>query len=233
MCVTTLFWKEIHFYIYKRNRLANGSMSFAISTCKLWYTLVLVTQKDYLTCLKIVNEVLSIIPPYALLFDLFSNNASNESKRLYENRFYSSNTTYSQRARTAWMYVLSFRKDVINNVPLAFLVELRFCEHVYGVLISPITCAYYLMFLCYHELRRKENRDRALRLLMTVVNNPELCERHIHLSFNIAGHCLLLAGQWCRAWKMFMRSYQQSNKEENKVYKKYNSAQHYLQNIPW
>ena len=113
-------------------------------------------------------------------------------------------------------YVLSFRKDVINNVTLAIQVVLRFCEHVYGVLISPITCAYYLMFLCYHELCQKENRERALRLLMTVVNSPELCERHIHHSFNIAGHRLLLAGQWCRAWN----SYLQSNKEENKVYKK-------------
>ena len=92
------------------------------------------------------------------------------------------------------MYVVSFRKDVINNVPLAIQVELRFCEHVYGVLISPITCAYYLMFLCYHELRRKENRDRALRLLMTVVNSPELCERHMHHSFNTAGHCCQASG---------------------------------------
>ena len=63
-------------YMYKLNRLANGSMSLDISTCKLWYTLVLITKKDYLTCLTIVNEVLPTIPPYALLFDLFSNNAS-------------------------------------------------------------------------------------------------------------------------------------------------------------
>ena len=161
---------SVNKYMYKLNRLANGSMSFDISTCKLWYALVLITKKDYLSCLKIVNEVLSTIPSYALLFDLFSNNASNESNRLYENRFYSSNTTYSQRARTAWTYVLSFRKDVINNVPLAIQVELRFCEYVNGVLISPITCTYYLLFLCYHDLRQKENRDRGLRLLMTVVN---------------------------------------------------------------
>ena len=131
------------------------------------------------------------------------------------------------------MYVLSFRKDVINNVLLAIQVELRFCEPVYGLLISPIICAYYCLFLCYHELGQKENRDRALRLLMTVVNNPELCERHKHHSFNIAGHCLLLADQWCRARQMFMRSYQQTNKEEINIYKKYNSAQHHLQNIPW
>ena len=203
-------------YLYKLNRLANGSMSLDISTCKLCYAMVLVTKKDYLTCLKIVNEFLSTIPPF--LLDLFSNNASNESKRLYENKFYSSNTTYSQRARTAWMYVLSFRKDVINNVPLAIQVELRFCEPVYDVLISPIICAYYRLFLCYHELRQKENRDRALHLLMTVVNNPELCERHMHHSFNTAGHCLLLAGQWCRARQMFMRSYRHTNKEENKLY---------------
>ena len=130
------------------------------------------------------------------------------------------------------MYVLSFRKDVINNVPLAIQVELRFCEPVYGVLISQIICAYYRLFLCYHELRQNEIRDRALRLLMTVVDYPELCEMHMNHSFNIAGHCLLLAGQWCRARQMFMRSNRHTNKEENKVYKKYNSAQHYLQNIP-
>ena len=81
---------SVNKYMYKLNRLGNGSMSFDISTCKLWYAMVLVTKKEYLTYLKIVNEVLSTIPPYACLLDLFSNNASNESKRLYENKFYSS-----------------------------------------------------------------------------------------------------------------------------------------------
>ena len=77
--------------------------------------------------------------------------------------------------------------------------------------ISPWTCAYYLEFLCYYDLHRFENRDRALEKLVDAVQNDlEDDGGKFSRSFtglNIAGHCLLLAGQTSRARDMFVFSF--------------------------
>ena len=182
--------------MYKLHRLANNDIaSFDISTCKIWYAMVLLIKADYIACLSTVNDVLSRIPPYALYASDVVINSSNESKFMYGYVYQKSDTDIMERARTSWLMDLRFTKDMLDNVPYAIHVELSFCDQILGLFVSPFTFAYYLMFLCYHELRQYGDRDCALRLLVDVVNNPEQCGAFRRHSNNIAGHCLLLAGQ--------------------------------------
>ena len=215
--------------LYKLHRLANNDIaSFDISTCKLWYAMVLLMKADYTTCLRTVNNVLSRIPPYALYMSAGEIVSSNESKSLYGQIYQESDIDIMKRTRTSWLMDMYFTKDMLDNVPLAIHVELSFCDPELGVNVSPFTFAYYLMFLCYHELRQYGNRDRALRLLVDVVNNPEHRGEPSH-SYNIAGHCLLLAGQRYRARELFIRSFQLTQRYP--PLDKYNSALHYLQQL--
>ena len=218
--------------VYKLHLIANNDISSVdISTFKLLYAMVLLMKGDYTACLRTVNDVLSNIPPYALYMSAGIIQSSNESKSLYRHIYQKSDTDIMDRVRTSWLMDLQFTKDMLEKVPLAIHVELSFCDPGIGVFISPFTYAYYLMFLCYHELRQYGDRDRALRLLIDVVNNPEQNGVYYYHSFNIAGHCLLLAGQRDRAREMFILSFQDT--QEDPPLDKYNSSLHYLQKIPW
>ena len=188
--------------------------------------MVLLMKADYKACLRTVNNLLSRIPRYALYISDGEILSSNESKSLYEYIYEVSNNDIIERSKTSWLMDLKFSKDMLDSVPLAIHEELSFCDPVIGVRISPFVFGYYLMILCYHELRQYGDRDRALRLLVDVVNNPEQHGRPYH-SLNIAGHCLLLAGQRDRAREMFIRSYKET--QMFPPLDKYNSALHYLQ----
>ena len=220
---------------YKLGRLSHSDVaSVDISTCKLWYAMVLLMRTDYAACLRIVNDVLSRIPPYALYWShhLLS---SQESASLYEHMYLQSDANVVERLRTSWLQDLHFYKDMLHNInlPTAVLVELSLCDENIGVFVSPFVFAYYLMFLCHHELHQFDDRDRALRLLLDTVSNPEQCGCgcQYHHSLNIAGHCLLLAGRRDRAREMFILSYQST--QTVPPFHKYNSALLYLHSIPW
>ena len=216
--------------VYKLHRHANNDISsFDISTCKLWYAMVLLIKADYTVCLRTVNDILSNIPPYALYMSAGEIKSSNDPKSLYRHVYQNSDTDIMDRVRTSWLMDLRFTKKMLNNVPLAIHIELSFSDPDIGVDFSPFTFAYYLMFVCYHELRQYGNRDRALRLLVDVVNNPEQRGHYFYNSLNILGHCLLLAGQSDNAREMFIRSYQAT--QMNPPLNKYNSALYYLQMI--
>ena len=85
------------------------------------------------------------------------------------------------------------------------------------------------MFLCYHGLGQYENRDYALREMASTVFKPpfERCSGEMHYSFNIVGHCFLVAGQVDMARLCFTFSTMFSRLMGD-VYDKYNSAYHYL-----
>ena len=219
---------------YKLGRLVHSdAASFDISTCKLWYAMVLLMRTDYATCLRTVNDVLSRIPPFALYWScgLLS---SRESTSLYEHVYLQSDADVMERLRTSWLQDLYFYKHMLHNInfPLAVHIELSVCDELLGVPVSPFVFAYYLMFLCHHELHQYDDRDRVLRLLVDTVFNPE--QRglvYYHHSLNIAGHCLLLAGRTDRAREMFIMSYQST--QTHPPFHKYNSALLYLHSIPW
>ena len=97
-----------------------------------------------------------------------------------------------------------------HMMPLAIQIELLFNDHAdYPAMhLSPYVCAYYLMFLCYHELHQYANRDRALRQLVDAANNRCQAGPCPYQSWNITGHCLFLAGDTTQAHDVFIRSYQ-------------------------
>ena len=215
---------------YKLGRLAHSdAKSFDISTCKLWYAMVSLMRKDYAACLRTINDVLSQIPPYAQYMSDGLLLSSRESASLYEDIYLKSDAEVIKRLRTSWLLDLNFSMHMSYSIylPAAVRVELSVCDEVVGVFVSPFVFAYYLMFLCHHELHQYDDRDRALRLLVDTVNNPEQRGALYYHSLNIAGYCLFLAEQRDRAHEMFLRSYQAT---EGSPYHKYNSA---AQRIPW
>ena len=212
--------------MYKLSRLAhNDAASFDISTCKLWYAMVSLMKTDYAACLSTVYHVLSRIPPFALYMSVGRLRSSRESTSLYERVYLKSDTDVVERFRTSWLWDIWFYKRMLYNInlPLAVCEELSFCDERLGVHVSPFVIAYYLMFLCHHELHKYDDRDRVLRLLVDTVYNPEQRGGFYHHSLNIAGHCLLLAGQRDRAREMLMKSYQLTL---GGPIHKYNSAVH-------
>ena len=216
--------------VYKMHRTAyNEDTAFDISTSNLWYAMVLQKKGEYQSCLGTINKVLSSIPPFAMYMSRQNNQTNHEGKQLYSEMYFGTDIQTSQRARTAWLFDLIFCRTANSTgsadmLPLAIQIELRFADRV--IFVSPFVFAYYLMFLCYHELRQYDERDRALRQLVDVVNNPQQHGSWHHHSLNIAGHCLLMAGKTSQARDMFIRSYRITLR--NPPFYKYNSALHYV-----
>ena len=215
--------------VYQLCRTAyNDTYSFDISTCKLWCAILLYMKRFIPATLDIINKVLSSIPPFAMYMFYVAMFANSEEKELYVNMFLDSGVPMNVRARTAWMFNLCFANDMTDMVPLAIQIELFFHKETLLVHLSPFICMYYLQFLCYHDLHQYNNRDRALQELINISNDKN---RHgfPHISLNIAGHCLLLAGRRDQALVMFQISYR-ITESLHPAEHQCNSAIWYLQN---
>ena len=199
-----------------------------IATSKLWLATFLLQQGDYCKSLQNVNDMLSSIPPYALYYDGFIVASGDDSKQLYINRYYRRNTDILCRAKEAWLFDIHITHHEYSFMPRAIQIELDNCDPDHGVFISPFTYAHYLMFLCYHGLCQYDNRDRALRQLVDTVKDNERRSILVHQSYNIAGHCMLMAGYVERARVLFITSANLTHQFPVTVVKKYNSAYHYL-----
>ena len=211
--------------LYRLHHIINHNKSSAIdiSTCKLRYAIILLMKGDYDLTLTIVNQVLSSIPPFAL----YSSNEGTEGERLYVDIFLKSEQNIMQRARKAWLRDLIVEKRMAEIMPLAIRVELFVIDcNIKVVCLSPFICLYYMMFMCYHNLGQYDNRDRALRQLIDVANNYDQSGRMPHHSFNIAGHCLLIAGDIVRARRMFFTSYMLTH--DCPPFDKFNAAPWYM-----
>ena len=192
-----------------RRFLQSNVYGIDISTCRLWYAMLMTKLGHYRLSLRIVNKVLSNISPFALYYSGLSlHRVYYETKEQYVDMFSRNDTRVIERARRAWMFDLQIRYSHMDMVPAAIQVELLQCDKFYGLCLSPFVCAYYLIFLYYSGLRQYDNRDRALRQLIDVVNNQEQRGHYNWHSYNIAGHCLLSVGQTDKAREMFMGSYQ-------------------------
>ena len=198
-----------------------------IATSKLWLATFLLYRGDYCTALQKVNDVLSSIPPYLLFYNgvLIPNDGS---KRLYMKRYNFRTLSFIYRAKEAWLIDMHIVKKMHSYMPRAIQIELYYCDPFIGILVSPFTYAYYLMFLCYHGLRQYVNRDRTLRQLVDTVTDKERCSHITHTSYNVAGHCLLIAGQPEVARLLFLQSAYTTHRLPGSVIDKYNSAYHYL-----
>ena len=212
--------------VYQIHRTAqNDYLSLDISTCKLWCAILLYMRRDFSSTLDIVNQVLSDIPPYAMYICQNKIIASNEDKELYVSILQDSDTSVTERAKKAWLFPLFFSKNMSDSLPLGMKIELYFCDG--HIILSPFTCAYYLQFLCYHEMCQYVNRDCALQQLIEEYQDTQTI-RLSQFDHNITGHCLLLAGKRAQAQKVFYSSYTWS--QRHPPCDKYNSALWYLQN---
>ena len=217
--------------MYRIHRIAHDDeLSFDISTCKLWYATFLLRRGYYASALTTVNQVLSSIPPYALYYSGGAIYARREMKNMYIDMFLNSNVATEEKLRTSWLFDLHLSKKNNDIMPFAIQIELYFSECIHGVQISPFTFSYYLKFMCFHGLSQHEDRKRALRQLIDVVNNPQQSGIVRHHSYNVAGYCLLMAGQTNQARDMFNKSYQ-FTAQHLKQLAKYNSASWYLANL--
>ena len=198
-----------------------------ISTSKLWLATFLLQQGDYYRSLQNVNDVLSSIPPYALYYSV-GIMSGDDSKQLYIDRYCGRNADILCRAKEAWLVDMHIYQNEYSFVPRAIQIELDYCYPVTGVFISPFTYAYSLMFLCYHGLGQYDNRNRTLRQLVDIANDRERCGVVRHHSYNITGHCMLMAGYGEMAREIFLRSAQFTHRMQLPVHDKYNAAYKYL-----
>ena len=211
-----------------RRLLQSNDQGFDLSTSRLLYAMIMTTKCHFCVSLRIVNKVLSSITPFALYYTGRSlRKVSDDTKERYINVFNNNDTNVMKRARRAWMLDLLILPSHMDMVPAAIQVELKHCDEDHGMALSPFVCAYYLMFLNYCGLRQNEDRDRALRQLIDVVNDQQQCGHNRHNSYNIAGHRLLSLGELDKARHMFILSYELTL--QYPAYHHINSAQYYLQ----
>ena len=206
--------RELYNCFHQCNKLVNYHMTLLrrnvyetdIATSKLWLATFLLQHGDNYRSLQKINGVLSSIPPYALYCCARAIRSDEDSKQLYIDRYCGRNTDILCRAKEAWLFDMDIYINEYFFVPRAIQIELGHCNPKYGVKISPFTYAYYLMFLCYHELGQYEDMNRALRQLVDTVNDRERCGIARYHSYNIAGHCMLMAGFVDMARDMFLKS---------------------------
>ena len=199
-----------------------------IATFKLWCAILLFMQGEYASTLRITYHTLSSIPPFAMYHNKGIGRGHCVDKQLYVDMVSDSGITEMQRPRKAWLFDLLVGKGMTSLVPLGIQIELYFCDPAVAMRLSPFTCIYYLQFLCYHEMRQYDDRDRALQHLIYTANNVNQNDGEIW-PLNLAGHCLLIAGQRTQAQYMFVKSNVAGNMVP--LYDKYNSAAWYLRNF--
>ena len=189
---------------------------------------------DFSLALRIVNDMLSNVPLFALYFSALDKfyDTNNEYIGMYTDVSKNLGNTTKERARKAWLFDLHCREDKIPILPRAIQIEV-YCNignnMNVAVKISPFVCSYYLMFLCYHELGQYENRNQTLHQLVFAVNSDVHCGSFRHYSYNIAGHCLLMVGEAALARDMFIKSFKFTR--NSPWDHRYNSATLYLRHL--
>ena len=115
-----------------------------IASCKLRLSTFLLHQKDYCRSLKIINNVLSSIPPYAQYYIVRTNSSDDLSKQLYVDTYCTQNSNIIRRAKEAWLKDVFFTFEEYPFLPRGIQIELCYGIKRFGVCISPFTYAYYL-----------------------------------------------------------------------------------------
>ena len=216
---------------YHMTLLSRNVYGTDIATSKLWLATFLLQQGDYCRSLQNVNDVLSSIPPYALYYIGVGIASGENSTQLYVDSYCGRNTEILCRAKKAWLFDMHITHSEYSFMPRAIQIELDYCDPDIGVIISPFTYSYYLMFLCYNGLGQYDNRDHALRQFMDTVNDKERCFLQRHHSYNIAGHCMLIAGNIDIALLLFIESANFTHELPGSVLDKYNSSYYFLSNL--
>ena len=204
--------------------LDNNVFGSDIALSKLWLATFLLQQGDFCGSLQKINDVLSAIPPYAL-YEEECWRPDARAKQLYRDMF--RNTNVVNRAKDAWLFDILVRENNFQFVPRGIQIQLIHGLPKIGVQVSPFTYAYYLMFLCYHELRQYDDRNCALRELIDTVFDDRRSSSFLYQSYNIVGHCLLVVGNTDMAQEIFLES-AHSTHSCHPFIDKYNPAYYYL-----
>ena len=213
---------------YYMATLTNNIHGTDIASSKLWLATFWYWRGDCYRALKIINDIFSAIPPYALYYTCKGIHTGDDSKQLYIDIYSVRNSNIICRANKSWLADMHITHREYSFMPHAIKIELEHCDPAISVRISPFTYAYYLMFLCYHGLGQYDNRDRALHQLAETVQGEERCSLYKFYSLNIAGHCMLMAGYVEMGRYMFLRSARLTHKQKCKAWDKYNAAYAYL-----
>ena len=219
---------ESNKYCYMLIRLFDN-LSVDIATGKLWTAILLLMKADYSMALTTINELLSSIMQYALYCSEGRVVSKEHTRISYVDMFVNSELDYHQLANSAWLFDFFVPQHSTSILPTAIQMEL--IHSTAGAInISPFTVAYYLKFLCYHGLRRNDDRDHALRQLVEVVDNSEQYGNDSirHRAYNIAGYCLWSVGHTARARELFLKSCQVKILNDRRNGNENNAARHYL-----
>ena len=128
-----------------------------------------------------------------------------------------------QIAKRSWILDFMIFENTRSIMPSAIQKELEYAHPCQIQELSPFTCAYYFQFLAYQGIGQLDNRNRAIRHLVEVADNPTqyACNCIRYRAYNIAGHCLWTVGATTRARELFIKSYELNAGE-------FNAARHYL-----
>ena len=205
--------------------LNKNAFGVDIASSQLWLATFWLQYKDYHATLKTINNVLSSIPPFALY--CYGMDIHTEYPSEYRDMCDMGNLKVVSRTKKFWLFDMKISQNDFQFVPRAIQIELIHCDPTVGVSVSPFVYAYYLMFLCYHGLGQYDDRDRALRQLVDTANDPERYGLFKYLSYNIAGHCLLVVGHTGMARDLFLKSAHYTH-QLGSIYDTYNAAYQYL-----
>ena len=116
--------------LYRPRRFLESNITgIDISTCRLWYAMLLTKCGDYRLSLRIIDKVLSSISPFALYYTGRSFcDVTDETKQQYVDMFSSNNSHVTERAKRAWMFDLQIMPRHMDMVPHAIQVELLHCD---------------------------------------------------------------------------------------------------------
>ena len=122
---------------YKPCRYLHLNISgFDISTNRLLYAMLMTIRGDHCLSLRVINNVLSNVPPFTLYCSYVDlPYLSNEIRNWYFDVFSSYSTPVAVRARKAWMLDILLMPTDIDTVPAAaaIQIELAHCDKRFGV----------------------------------------------------------------------------------------------------
>ena len=117
-----------------RRFLQSNISGIDISTCRLWYAMLMTKSCEYRLSLRTMNTLLSSISPYTLYFTgigLF--HVSDATKERYVDMFTRNNTRVIERARRAWVFDLQIMPLHMDMIPAALQEELMHCDQNVGM----------------------------------------------------------------------------------------------------
>ena len=95
-----------------------------ISSSRLWCATVLQQNEKFNAALRLIDNVLSAMPPYALYYNIYRVKSSEVSKLLYKDTLLTRESNPINRAKQAWLFDIFIDQTEYNFMPSAIKIEL-------------------------------------------------------------------------------------------------------------